>query len=137
MLSDLGKIRVMTGLVRVTAPLLDVLEILLRAFEDGVEVHGWAIMKAAKRSGPTVYGVVDRLEDAGWIVGWWESENPEPNKPRRRLYRLTPNGAVEARALLVARRPGVLQDRPGQQPGLAPGFALLRWTLSLLAGGGR
>lgn len=127
----------MTGLVRVTAPLLDVLEILLCAFEDGVEVHGWAIMKAAKRSGPTVYGVVDRLEDAGWITGRWESENPEPNKPRRRLYRLTPNGAVEARVLLVARRPGAPQGRHGQQPGLAPGFALLRWTRTLLAGGDR
>lgn len=127
----------MAGPVRVTAPLLDVLEVLLQAFEDGAEVHGWAIMKATKRSGPTVYGVVDRLEDAGWISGRWETENPEPSKPRRRLYRLTPNGAVEARVLITARRPQVLDDHPQQKPGFAPGFVMFRWLRMLLAGGGR
>ncbi len=44
-----------------TNPLLDVLEVLLEAFDnDRQELHGWAIMKAAARSGPTVYGVLDR-----------------------------------------------------------------------------
>jgi PadR family transcriptional regulator, regulatory protein PadR len=125
----------MTGPVRVTAPLLDVLEVLLRAFVDGTESHGWAIMKATKRSGPTVYGVVDRLEDAGWITGHWEDENPESGKPRRRLYRLTPNGVAEARALIAARRPEVLRGRPWVEPGFAPGLAMLRWLRRLLVGG--
>lgn len=127
----------MAGLVRVTAPLLDVLEVLLQAFDDGAEVHGWAIMKATKRSGPTVYGVVDRLEDAGWISGRWEDENPEPSKPRRRLYRLTPNGAVEARVLITARRPQGLRDQSRQKPGFAPGLMMFRWLRMLLVGGGR
>lgn len=127
----------MAGLVRVTAPLLDVLEVLLRAIEDGTELHGWAIMRATKRSGPTVYGVVDRLEDAGWITGRWESENPEPNKPRRRLYRLTPNGAVEARELIAARRPQAVDGQPGRESGFAPGLTLSRWVRTLMAGGVR
>jgi len=89
---------------RVTGPLLDVLEVFLRAFEDKVELHGWAIMKMTKRSGPTVYGVLDRLEDAGWITGRWEEQHPESNKPRRRFYELTPTGVAAAQALLAARR---------------------------------
>jgi DNA-binding PadR family transcriptional regulator len=85
--------------------LLDVLEILLGALPDRDEMHGWAIAKATRRSGPTVYGVIDRLEDTGWVTGRWEQENPQPGKPRRRLYMLTPTGASAARDLLTARRP--------------------------------
>jgi DNA-binding PadR family transcriptional regulator len=84
--------------------LLDVLEILLGALADGDEMHGWAIAKAAARSGPTVYGVIDRLEDAGWVTGRWEQENPQPGKPRRRLYVLSSSGVSAARDLLTARR---------------------------------
>jgi DNA-binding PadR family transcriptional regulator len=94
----------MLGPSRVTGPLLDVLELFLQAFDDDVELHGWAISKETKRLAPTVYGVLDRLEDAGWIIGKWEAQNPEPNKPRRRLYRLTPTGARRAQDLLTERR---------------------------------
>lgn len=118
--------------VRVTSALLDVLEVLL---QDGgrAELHGWAIMKAIKRSGPTVYGVLDRLEDAGWITGRWEDQHPEPNKPRRRFYQLTPNGINTARDLLTARRPNALHQ-PLRRP--APGLAFGR-PHSLQPGGAR
>jgi PadR family transcriptional regulator, regulatory protein PadR len=122
-LFDLGKIRTVKGPVRVTRPLLDVLEVLLRAFDSCAgDLHGWAMMKATKRSGPTVYGVLDRLEDAGWISGRWEDENPEPGKPRRRLYRLTPTGASSAQEVLTERRPQALRSL-----GQAPGPALPGW----------
>lgn len=102
--------------MRVTGPLLDVLEILLEALGDDAELHGWAIAKTARLSGPTVYGVIDRLEVAGWVGGRWETENPQPGKPRRRLYRLTPTGASATRELLAARRPrrtgGAVKPRP-------------------------
>ncbi|MGH3718939.1 MAG: PadR family transcriptional regulator [Pseudonocardiaceae bacterium] len=121
--------------VRVTNPLLDVLEVLLDAFDDDRrELHGWAIMKAAARSGPTVYGVLDRLEDADWITGRWEDHHPQPNKPRRRFYRLTPTGAVSAVRLVTARRPGT--RRPPQQP-TEPGLAFTGWLSGLFAGGAR
>jgi DNA-binding PadR family transcriptional regulator len=102
----------MAGPVRVTNPLLDVLEVLLQAFDSHAgDLHGWAIMKATKRSGPTVYGVLDRLEDSGWISGRWEDENPEPGKPRRRFYSITPTGAIGAREILHERRPQALRPR--------------------------
>ncbi|GAA2128867.1 PadR family transcriptional regulator [Actinomadura napierensis] len=123
----------MSGPIRVTGPLLDVAEVLLQAFDDKVELHGWAILKATKRSGPTVYGVLDRLEDAGWIIGRWEDQHPEPNKPRRRFYQLTPTGVVAARNVLAERRPETL-NRP---PRPAPGMAVIGWLHGLLPGGAR
>lgn len=108
-LTDLGKISAMAGPARITNPLLDVLEVFVQASGADEEVHGWAIMKATKRSGPTVYGALDRLEDLGWVTGRWEQEHPEPSKPRRRFYRLTSAGASGARQILGERRPQALQ----------------------------
>jgi PadR family transcriptional regulator, regulatory protein PadR len=125
----------MDGPVRVTNPLLDVLEVLLEAFDnDRQELHGWAIMKAAARSGPTVYGILDRLEDADWITSRWEDHHPQPNKPRRRFYRLTPTGVVSAARLLTARRPDT-RHRP-QRP-TEPGLTFTGWLGSLFTGGAR
>jgi PadR family transcriptional regulator, regulatory protein PadR len=121
----------MTGPVRVTGPLLDVLEVFLQAFADDEKLHGWAILKATKRAGPTVYGVLDRLEDAGWITGRWEGQPPNANTPRRRLYQLSPTGAVAARELLAARRPAAL-GRLAEQPHPRP--ALLVWLRGLTGG---
>jgi PadR family transcriptional regulator PadR len=121
----------MTGPVRVTGPLLDVLEIFLQALAHDEELHGWAIMKATKRAGPTVYGVLDRLEDAGWVTGRWEDQPSDANTPRRRLYRLSPTGTVAARKLLADRRPATL-GRLAQQP--RPGPALLAWFRGLTGG---
>ncbi|MFB9681707.1 PadR family transcriptional regulator [Streptosporangium vulgare] len=67
--------------------------------------------------------MIDRLEDAGWVSGRWE-DNPQPNKPRRKLYVLTPTGVVEARALLAQRRPAPVQAQPGR---LRLGTAFARW----------
>jgi PadR family transcriptional regulator, regulatory protein PadR len=114
-------------LQRVTAPTLDVLEVLLRALADGAEVHGWEIMKTVKRSGPTVYNVLDRLEDIDWIEGRWDDQTP-PGKPRRRYYRLSATGAERARALLAERRPAA---QPTTRRRLSPGMCYPVWLRPL------
>jgi PadR family transcriptional regulator PadR len=102
----------MAGPARVTRPFLDVLEVLIQVYlTHGDEVHGWAIMKATKRSGPTVYGVLDRLEDMGWIDGRWEEPGLDQGTPRKRLYTLTPTGTDGATTLLRERRPEALTPR--------------------------
>lgn len=116
----------MPGSARVTGSLLDVSACLLKAQARGEAVHGWAIMKETRRAGPTVYGVLDRLEDWDWIAGRWEDQGPEANGPRRRLYELTPQGLERIRHLVAARRPEVLRDlgdraRGGVAPRLAAG----------------
>lgn len=90
------------GPVRVTQPLMDVLEVLLAA-EDH-ELHGWAIMKATKRSGPTIYKILERLATSGWVSWRWEEQSSDATGPRKRFYRLTPNGLVKAAAILQERR---------------------------------
>jgi PadR family transcriptional regulator, regulatory protein PadR len=109
---------------RVTAPLLDVMEVLFRAFDDDVEVHGWALIKATRRSGPTVYGILDRIEDAGWVSARWEELEPGQNRPRRRFYRLTRAGAVAAYDLLSIRRPSVIWPAGRSSGGEGPTAAV-------------
>ena len=93
----------MAGIERVTNATLDVLEVLLLAHRDGRDIHGWEIKKATRRSGPTVYGVIDRLEDADLIEGHWEHQGSSDTGPRRRYYRLTGVGVATA-AKLTAQR---------------------------------
>jgi DNA-binding PadR family transcriptional regulator len=121
----------MAAPIRITGPLLDILEAFLRAWQEKEDLYGWAIMKAVKRSGPTVYGVLDRLEDAGWITGTWEPD-PEPGRPPRRLYQLTPTGHVETEKLLAERRPATRASTLRPKLGLST-FSILR----ALPGGNR
>jgi len=93
------------GIERITEPTLDVFEVLLRAHRDGRDIHGWEIKKATRRSGPTVYGVIDRLEDARLIEGHWEHQDSSDKGPRRRYYRLTGAGVATASKLIAERRP--------------------------------
>ncbi|MFG1992368.1 PadR family transcriptional regulator [Actinoplanes sp. NPDC048988] len=99
------------GPVRVTQPLLDVLEVLLST--EDFRQHGWAIMKATKRAGPTVYRILDRLREADWVAAEWEAPQPEQTTPPRRFYQLTPNGRVSALALIEERRSSRRQPRWG------------------------
>jgi len=85
---------------RLTGVTADVLALLLQAWDDGVEVHGWLLIKSVRRCGPTVYQVLDRLEDAGWVSGSWEVLPAGQKRPRRRYYRLTAAGVAFAAARL-------------------------------------
>ena len=90
-------------------PLLDVLEVFFQAFETMTELHGWAILKSTKRSGPTVYGVLDRLEDAGWINGRWEDQEPGPasrGADSTRLHRQGISARVKFLVSAARRRSG-------------------------------
>jgi|GEM_PF-482490 len=77
---------------RLTAPTIEVLHALLEATDP---VWGLSLVKLTGRPTGTVYPILGRLEDAGWLAADWELENDHPG-PRRRLYRLTPEGAAEA-----------------------------------------
>jgi DNA-binding PadR family transcriptional regulator len=102
----------MDGFTRITQPLLDVTEVLVDAHKRGVELHGWAIMEATKRAGPTVYRILDKFEDAELVTARWEKENPTPGKPPRRFYKLSPTGLAQARQLLAEHRPA--RERGGR-----------------------
>lgn len=109
----------MEPLSRVTAATVDVLDALLE-HPDGC----WGLL-AIKRSGRpagTVYPVLDRLERAGWISSEWERDDERPG-PRRRYYRLTGDGAVQAARTVGEFRARAASRRTSAAPALRPGFA--------------
>lgn len=61
--------------------------------------HGYELMQVAELSSGTLYPLLARLSDDGWLESRWE-ESEFPGKPPRQLYRLTATGRVEARHAL-------------------------------------
>lgn len=61
--------------------------------------YGYDLMKAADISSGTLYPLLARLAEDGWLESRWE-ESELPGKPARQLYRLTATGRVRARHAL-------------------------------------
>ena len=61
--------------------------------------YGYDLMKVAGLSSGTLYPLLARLTDDGWLEARWE-ESEFPGKPPRQLYRLTPTGRLQARHAL-------------------------------------
>lgn len=77
------------------------------------ELYGLMIARNAGRKTGSVYPILARLEEAGWAESTWEREERGDRGPRRRFYRLSPDGLGAARALLAERR-GAVRQRTGQ-----------------------
>ena len=77
---------------------------LLEAFLDRPtdEIHGFDLVAAKKIKSGTLYPLLIRLENLGWLESRWE-ESDRPG-PRRRLYRLTAVGEQAAREYVEAGR---------------------------------
>jgi PadR family transcriptional regulator, regulatory protein PadR len=84
------------GQIRLSGPSLRVLHLFLDRL--GQTCSGAEISKATKVGSGTLYPLLIRLEDAGWLTSAWEDVNPkEAGRPRRRLYQLTERGQAKAR----------------------------------------
>ena len=94
-------------------------QLVLRAMLDSVsgEFYGFELSKATDLKAGTLYPMLARLEEAGWISGSWEDVDPsEVRRPARRYYRLTDRGRQEAEATLtqsIERLAGVAFDPRG------------------------
>jgi PadR family transcriptional regulator, regulatory protein PadR len=71
--------------------------------------HGYGIARDTGLKSGTLYPVLIRLADRGLVEACWEDEQPT-GRPRRHLYRLTPEGLATATAALAEARPAD-QDR--------------------------
>ena len=90
----------MGGEPRITMHTLVVLSVLLD--DPRVEHYGLDLAKRAGIKTSSVYPVLMRLERAGWVTSSWETVEPsQAGRPRRRLYRLTGDGAAAARTQLT------------------------------------
>ena len=101
-------------------------QLVLRAFlhEPAQERYGLRLCEETGLPSGTIYPIVARLEQAGWVESRWEDprEHITEGRPRRRYYRLTDDGAEQARvALARVRRPGTLFgfDAAVTRPGIA------------------
>jgi DNA-binding PadR family transcriptional regulator len=89
----------MKKLGRATPATLDVLRVLTKTSKD---LHGFAVAKQAQRPTGSVYVILSRLEEAGWTDSYWETASEQnQGRPRRRFYRLNPDGLEAARLLLA------------------------------------
>jgi PadR family transcriptional regulator PadR len=68
--------------------------------------YGLDLMNAVGLKSGTVYQILARLEKTGWLTSEWEDPavHEAEGRPRRRMYRLTPEGAEQARR--VVSQPG-------------------------------
>ena len=60
--------------------------------------HGYDLSRETGLKSGTLYPILMRLEEQGWLEAEWEAE-PAPGRPRRHLYRLTGLGIEEARQI--------------------------------------
>lgn len=104
-----------------TLPTLLVLRAMLA--EPTREMYGLEICKAADLPSGTIHPILARLERCGWLESHWEDIEPaEEGRPRRRYYRLSPEGADRARAILERVRMPVSPPRHAPKSSLVPRF---------------
>lgn len=79
------------------------------------ELYGLEIVDATGLPPGTIYPIMARLEHAGWLVSHWEIiDQHAAGRPRRRYYRLTDDGVLQARTALAAAQ---LRRRTGAPTG--------------------
>lgn len=98
---------------RMTAATLSVLEVLLGSDD---ELYGLKIARAVGRPTGSIYPILARLEQIGWVKSEWEAGDPASRGPRRRFYWLSAEGLAGARAALDGRRQSA--SAPIPQPGM-------------------
>jgi PadR family transcriptional regulator, regulatory protein PadR len=90
-------------------------QLVLRALlqRPAKEQYGLELCAETGLPSGTVYPIVARLEQVGWLESRWEDPNEHitQGRPRRRYYKLTDDGAEQARtALARVRRPARMFD---------------------------
>lgn len=64
--------------------------------------YGYDLSKVTGLKSGTLYPILTRLHDEGWLQNKWQ-QSEEPGRPPRHLYRLTATGSLAAsRALKTA-----------------------------------
>ncbi|WBC06996.1 PadR family transcriptional regulator [Micromonospora sp. CA-248089] len=98
--------------MRLTIPVAKVLSALLA--EPGAPRYGLDLMRLTGLPSGTLYPVLHRLQDAGWLAADWEDVDPvTAGRPARRYYRLTGEGTRSARLALAELRALVPSERAG------------------------
>jgi PadR family transcriptional regulator PadR len=85
-------------------------------------MYGLELSQEAGLPTGTIQPILERLVNAGWLERWWEDIDPKTaGRPRRRYYRLNPDGIAPAVSALARANSSVSLKR--LRPGLAGGEA--------------
>jgi DNA-binding PadR family transcriptional regulator len=107
---------------RMTLPTQLVLHALLA--DPTHEMYGLEICAAAGLASGTIHPILARFQRIGWLESRWEDVDPHnEGRPRRRYYRLNPDGAERARFALASARTQI-STLPRLLPGTAFGLCL-------------
>jgi len=92
------------ALKRITKPTRLVLAAFMERPAD--EQYGLDVAKATGLKSGSLYPILGRLEEKGWLTSRWEDTDPEAEgRPRRRYYQLTGGGiALATKALSPTQR---------------------------------
>jgi PadR family transcriptional regulator, regulatory protein PadR len=103
---------------RMTMQTLRVLKVLLD--EPLAEHFGLEISRTAGLPTGSIYPILARLEQAGWLESAWEDIDPvAAGRRRRRYYKLSSDGAEKARRAVREAQQSI---SPTSRPRPAPGY---------------
>lgn len=98
--------------MRISHQIKRVLQAFLDAPDD--EIYGFALSRATGLKAGTLYPVLQRLHDDGWLSSRWETIDEHVEGRRRRCYyRLTASGEAQARLAVSRETDGLRQLMPG------------------------
>jgi PadR family transcriptional regulator, regulatory protein PadR len=88
--------------------------------DPAAERYGLQLCEETGLPSGTIYPIVARLEQLGWVESSWEdpARHVAEGRPRRRYHRLTGDGAGQARQALAR----VYRSRRQPRYGLVPGI---------------
>jgi PadR family transcriptional regulator PadR len=90
-------------------------QLVLRALlaDPEKELYGLEIAERTSLLPGTTYPILVRLTQAGWVEPRWENIDPhDEQRPRRRYYKLTPDGIASARDALATLQHGLARMVP-------------------------
>lgn len=91
---------------RITTSVLLVLDIFMADLAH--EHYGLDIGKETGLKAGSLYPILARLENAGWLSGRWEeTDADDPGRPRRRYYALTQHGIAGAKLVRARTSPAL------------------------------
>jgi DNA-binding PadR family transcriptional regulator len=92
---------------------LSVLELLLESPRSWH--YGYALSQRTGLKSGTLYPILVRLAEQGWLDTQW-SQPEEPGRPPRHTYKLTAEGAKSARQRLAEFQNSAAKSRPRAAP---------------------
>ena len=109
----------MANQFRITAAVSKVLAAFLE--DPEADRYGLDLMRASGHPSGTLYPILLRLQNAGWVEAYWEEIDPvAAGRPARRYYRLTPDGRVSAHAEVVALQAQLNRGLGAAKPSTSP-----------------